>query len=90
MCGMRVKSAPKKAEYDVADDELYVDVEWLTPIPQSVGEEIPHISFGSVQEITNKSFYWARIDKRPFLTKDESERLVQHMREKLTSNQMNT
>lgn len=77
----KVKSNHKTDSYYEQGDELYVDVEWLTPIPTKFETNIPHISFGCVSEITEKSFFWARIDKRPFLTEKESEKLLNKMNE---------
>ncbi len=38
------------------------------------------MSFSEVQSLLGKGFYWARIDKRPYLSREESERLVQELK----------
>jgi len=62
------------------DRELYWDVKFLTPLPQDLGHP-PAMSFQRVKEVTGKSFYWARIQKVPYLTKEEAEHLLAALKE---------
>jgi hypothetical protein len=41
------------------------------------------MSFPRVGEVTNKSFFWARILKVPYLTPDESDRLLAELKKVL-------
>jgi len=59
----------------VGNEELYRDVEFITPVPQK-GEHIPAMPFGRVTEFTGKSFFWARTMKVPYLSKDEADQLL--------------
>jgi hypothetical protein len=40
----------------------------LTPVPERSGP-LPAMSFSRVQDVTGKSFYWARIVKNLYLTR---------------------
>lgn len=61
-------------------DASYRDVEFKTPVPVQ-GEPINAMPFRKVSEITGKSFYWARIIKVPYLSKEEAEILVDKLDE---------
>jgi len=65
-----------------ASMELYRNVRFETPVPDRVDGCIPRLTFGEVAEIVGRGFYWARIDKRPYLTAEESELLLQAMQER--------
>ena len=65
------------------EDEMYVDVEFLTPIPKVVDDNIPRMAFGRTSEVVGKDLYWARIDKRPYLTKEESEKLLNGLKKEV-------
>ncbi len=60
---------------DDAEDALYRDVEFITPIPHR-GTDPKAMPFKSVKEITGKSFYWARTIKVPYLSISEAQKLV--------------
>ena len=64
------------------DEEWYYKVEFLTPIPQDLKNFKNHkvLTFGEVSRILNKRFYWARINKTPYLTKEESEKLINELK----------
>lgn len=59
----------------VGTEELYRNVEFITPIPQK-GEHIPAMPFQRVTELTGKSFFWARTIKVPYMSKDEADQLL--------------
>lgn len=63
-------------------DELHWDVELLTKTPTDFANP-PAISSADVQRITGKTFFWARILKVPYLSKEESENLVKELQKKL-------
>ena len=63
-------------------DTLYQDIEFLTKVP------IKNISlnaypFSDVSTVTGKSFYWARTIKVPYLTIDESTKLLDELKKYL-------
>lgn len=68
----KVKKGGVKASED--DEELYRDVEFITPIPKK-GEPLKAMPFSMVSELTGKSFFWARTIKVPYLSKQEAENL---------------
>lgn len=74
----------KKVGHDEYDEEWYWDVDLLTPIPPDFSK-IPAMSFYQVTSLLEKSFYWARIDKRPYLSREESERLLAELNKTLTT-----
>lgn len=55
-------------------EEWYWGVELLTPVPADF-QRIPAMSFAEVTTLLGRNFFWARIDKRPYLSCEESERL---------------
>ncbi|TXH95268.1 MAG: DUF91 domain-containing protein [Rheinheimera sp.] len=59
----------------VGTEELYRDVEFITPVPKK-GERIHAMPFGRVTEFTGKSFFWARTIKVPYLSKNEADQLL--------------
>ena len=65
----------QKVAHDEYEEEWFWDVELLTPVPKDF-TKIPALSFGEVTILLGKGFYWARIDKRPYLNRNESERLL--------------
>ena len=73
----KVKSDIK---HSYEDDASYRDVEFKTPVPAQ-GEPINAMPFKKVSEITGKSFYWARIIKVPYLSKEEAKILVDKLDE---------
>jgi len=79
----QVVSNVKTGAYDDDDDESYVDVRYLTPIPEKIDDSMPRMSFSRLSEILDKPFYWARIDKRPYLSKEESEKVIAKLREEV-------
>lgn len=56
-------------------DTLYQDVEFLTKKPVR-NTQISGYPFSDVSTVTGKSFYWARTIKVPYLTKEESDKLL--------------
>ncbi|NRB63496.1 MAG: hypothetical protein HRU40_10825 [Saprospiraceae bacterium] len=62
-----------------AGETLYRDVEFLTPIPNSKDSKLPAMPFSEVALKTDKSFFWARTIKVPYLTKTEALSLVEEL-----------
>lgn len=56
--------------------ERYLDVDLLTVVPRAFDRRIPAVSFNGVSELLGHGFYWARTDKRPYLSLDESDELL--------------
>ena len=69
---------------DVVENEMYRDVEFLTPVPRR-GSELKAMPFARVREITGKSFFWARTIKVPYLSVDETKRLLEELQVLLAS-----
>lgn len=61
------------------NNEWYWDVKLLTPLPIDF-ENPKAMSFKEVQKVTNKSFYWARIQKVPYLSYEEAEHLLEELK----------
>jgi len=63
-------------------DTLYRDVDFLTAKPVQ-GKTLKAVSFSEVSNILGKSFYWARTIKVPYLSIDEANALLRHVKSKL-------
>ena len=59
-------------------DELYWDVEFQTPVPTRF-DDIKAMPFHQVKAVTGKSFYWARIQKVPYLSQGEADVLLREL-----------
>jgi len=59
-------------------EEWYWDVDLLTPVPADFGR-VPAMSFSAVSSLLGKGFFWARIDKYPYLSADESQHLTDEL-----------
>ena len=62
-------------------DTLYRDVDFLTTKPVK-GKPLKSVSFSDVSNILGKSFYWARTIKVPYLSIDEANTLLKHIKTK--------
>ncbi|WP_019680632.1 hypothetical protein [Ruminococcus flavefaciens] len=67
-----------------SNDEMYLDVEMLTPIVKKECD-LKYISKNELEELLDKTFFWARTDKRPFLSKNESEIIAKTLSNKYSS-----
>lgn len=84
--GLVAAARVKKGKVKAPDPEMkYRDVEFITPTPKR-GTKVVGMPFGTVAEVTGKSFFWARTIKVPYLTKVEAEALVKELREYLGAN----
>src|SRR5208337_4997536 len=81
----RVKSKVQRTETDEKDEECYVEVKYLTPKPDPVDDSMPRLTYSEIYEQIGKTFFHARIDKRPFLSKEEAEKLVGYMTDRFAS-----
>jgi hypothetical protein len=72
----------KKMGHPEYGEEWYLEVELLTPVPKDF-KNIPAIGFSEIKNLLAKGFYWARIDKRPYLSVKESESLLKELRSTL-------
>ena len=64
--------------------EKYHDVAFLTPIPDRRNGIQEFMPFSKVKEVMGRNFYWARIDKRPYLTREEAGILLEELRDVLS------
>jgi len=73
----------KKGDVKSPDsDTKYRDLEFLTAKPKRKSQ-IAAMSFARVSEILGHGFYWARTIKVPYLTKEESEILLEELQKVL-------
>jgi hypothetical protein len=68
-----------KVETDTANEALYLKVEWLTSIPKR-GTEPKAMTAAKIKEVLEHDFYWARTIKAPYLSSDESKKLLDELR----------
>lgn len=61
---------------DNNEDAYYRDVEFLTSVPQNESE-FKALSFAAVSKLLGKNFYWARTVKVPYLSKEETKKLLE-------------
>ncbi len=80
----KVKSDKKENPEYTRDNESYKDVELLTPEIHNINE-IRRISPSELCELLNKGFYWAKTAKVPYLTEEESKKVIDCLKEKYTS-----
>lgn len=71
---------PVKSE---GDNENYRDVEFLTPVPEQEDGIKNYISFSEVSSLLDQSFFWARTIKSPYLSKNDSEILLQELKDRM-------
>ena len=83
--GVGLVAAGKVSSDRKVDDNMgasYFDVEFLTPIPHRK-DSLKGIKSWEVHEIMGRRFFWAKTDKRPYLSPDDAEKLLEHLNEKL-------
>lgn len=76
----KVKKTPLKIDNN--GETYYRELNFLTNIPTK-SEEIKAMPFSKVSEFLDKSFFWARTIKVPYLSKEESEKLVKELKKYL-------
>jgi len=64
-------------------EELYRDVQFVEPVPARFKPVPRAMAFQKVTEFTGKTFFWARIQKVPYLSADEARRLVAELQKHL-------
>ena len=75
----RIKNGPVQAP----DPDTWTrPVEFLTKVPQR-DETIRALSFRSVSQLLDRSFFWARTIKVPYLSVEESKLLLEEMKKQL-------
>lgn len=88
-CGIiaagRAKSNTKKTKNN-GEVEKYVDVEWLTEIPKKESGIKKYMSFSEVTNLLQHGFFWARTIKAPYLSKEESEALLDELTQVIENN----
>lgn len=65
-------------------EEKYHDVEFLTPVPDHRSGIEKSMKPSEVKAVMGKNFYWRRIDKRPYLTSEEAETLLDELLNRLS------
>ena len=59
----------KKTSHSQYEEEWYWDVDLLTPVPEDF-TRIPAMSFAELKTLLGKNFFFAIIDKRPYLSRE--------------------
>jgi hypothetical protein len=75
------KIITSKPAYIKENDEQYHSVDFLTPTPFSE-KELISISAPEIKQILGRNFFWARTAKRPYLTEEESQKLIEALNNK--------
>ena len=72
----KVTSEVKKGDYQGDGSELYVNCAFFS---DKYSPDKGILSYSRIQELIDKTFFHARIDKRPFLSAEESEKLIEEI-----------
>lgn len=75
----KVVGSQVKADTYRGCEELYWDVQFVEPVPAQFKPVPRSMPFQKVSEFTGKTFFWARIQKVPYLTADEASQLLAEM-----------
>jgi len=75
----KVKGKLQKPD-NTDEGEWYYNVEFLTDVPKRDSGDIKAMPFAKVVEIIKTNFYWARINKVPYLSKADADNLVVELR----------
>lgn len=75
----KIKSSMPKENTE--KDEMYLDVEMLTPAVQCE-RDLACITVAELRELLNKNFFWAKTTKVPYLSIEESKKVVAFLLEK--------
>lgn len=81
----RIVGNKPKQDNTVGVEELYWDVEFLTPIPCQFDSFPNAMPFQKVKEVTGKNFFWARTQKVPYLTAMEAKNLLDALNKHMNS-----
>ena len=82
-CGLVAAARVKGKLQKPSDDEWYYNVDFLTSFPNRGSGDIKYMPFAKVVEATGKTFFWARINKVPYLSKIEADNLVEELKKYL-------
>lgn len=70
-----------KPKEDSEWEAKYHDVKWLTPIPAR--SKIPAMSAHEIKQEMNRNFWWAKTMKPPFLNREDTQKLLRALQQKL-------
>ncbi len=65
---------------DDGPDEKFRDVKFLTPVPTKATGFTKAMPFSQVSSVTDKSFFWARTIKVPYLNRNEAQHLLSELK----------
>ena len=68
---------------DAAAYAHYRDLEWLTPKPLKSGGDPRAMSPGEIKAVLGHDFFWARTIKSPYLSKEESVKLLDALKHQI-------
>ena len=80
--GIITSSKPKEI---TSNEEMYMDVDLLTPQVEN-NDNLKYIPVSELKGLLNKNFFWAKTTKVPYLSIEESEKVVKRLKEKYNGN----
>lgn len=75
----KIKSSRSKEVKE--KDEMYMTVDLLTPVVKSESE-LKYITVPELKELLDKNFFWAKTTKVPYLSMEESEKVLEFLLQK--------
>lgn len=75
----KIKSSEVKE--NKSEDEMYMDVDLLTPAVKCESD-LKCVSVAELRKLLGKNFFWAKTTKVPYLSVDESEKVLEFLRQK--------
>ncbi len=79
-CGIIAAGIVTSKSKEEDEEEKYVDVKWLTKVPSKEDGIKKYLPFSAVTELLEHNFFWARTLKTPYLSQDESKRLLDELK----------
>lgn len=73
-----------KAKEIESKDEMYLDVDLLTP-KVKCDDDLEYATVAELRELLDKNFFWAKTTKVPYLSVDESKKVVDFLLQKYNS-----
>lgn len=65
-----------KAKTIDKNEEMYMDVNLLTPVV-TCEDDLEYVTVAELKQLLGKNFFWARTTKVPYLSEDESKKVVE-------------
>jgi hypothetical protein len=78
-----------KVREDAENEALFLPLEWLTSVPKK-GQPYQFMPPSKVNEVLGHGFFWARTIKTPYLSTEESAKLLEPLRTLLAADEQST